>query len=321
MGIKKLSSPDSLLNAKEAQNNKLNSQNTASNLVITIQDNENNKEILSASESFNYPMGSDSLTNDSINNQVLLPNLSDSESSNKSINIDSAIVDSLATDSIPYIDSLTVSDSTLENRDEEKDSVELITRLSALANTNIYKSFGEPLAKKQSIDPSFGVSIAKDLSTKVGVISNLKVESKSEINTSKNFNSVKYSFGKEEDNITIETSKLYFVGLEVGSYYNISEKIKTKLLYTGFGLVNSKSNRITETNSTFSMAQSEQKEFGYTNGFKNYSHSLKIGFDYYLVPKFALMLNYNFGLSDHTINSYFSSPNKKTRISGDSIWN
>ncbi len=121
------------------------------------------------------------------------------------------------------------------------------------------------------------------------------------------FTDIVYGQGFETNTTTIYTNRLHYAGIQFSlqkqlNSHQISFAYSCDYLITGQNNVEKKSNSSLED-----IVTHNDKANGYVLGFKNFNHSISLGYDYWLGKNKALGMAYQFGLTDITNNRYFTT--------------
>ncbi len=119
------------------------------------------------------------------------------------------------------------------------------------------------------------------------------------------FTETTYGQGFETNSTTIHTNRLHYAGIQFAlqkqfTKHQLSFGYAIDYLITGQNSIENKSNSSFED-----IVTHNDKSNGYVLGFKNFNHSVSIGYDYWFGKNKAIGMAYQFGLTDITRNEYF----------------
>lgn len=119
------------------------------------------------------------------------------------------------------------------------------------------------------------------------------------------FTETTYGQGFETNATTIHTNRLHYAGIQFAlqkqfTKHQLSLGYSIDYLITGQNSIENKSNSSFED-----IVTHNDKSNGYVLGFKNFNHSVSIGYDYWFGKNKAIGMAYQFGLTDITRNEYF----------------
>jgi len=117
-----------------------------------------------------------------------------------------------------------------------------------------------------------------------------------------------YGEGFRETTYSYHTDKFYHAGLSLGATYRLNAKHSVSLFAESTLLLTADNRVETGTSSSYeSRLANEVKAKGYVQGFQTLQHSVGAGYEYALGKNKSVGLNYRFGLTDVTINSFFGN--------------
>jgi len=117
-----------------------------------------------------------------------------------------------------------------------------------------------------------------------------------------------YGQGFATTSTTIYTNKLQYLGLHPAVRKTFKSVHQLSFGYGLDYLVTGKNTITTENANSFeTLSPTSTEAKGYVKGFRNFNHSLSLGYDYWLGKNKAIGVQYNFGLTDISNNKYFTS--------------
>lgn len=120
------------------------------------------------------------------------------------------------------------------------------------------------------------------------------------------FEQTTYGQGFETNQTTIYTDRLHYAGMHLTAQKKFG-KHQASLGYGADYLVTGRNSIENRLYSSFeNVSGNASSTSGYVLGFRNFNHSISLGYDYWMGKNKAIGLNYQLGLTDVSANKYFT---------------
>jgi hypothetical protein len=185
------------------------------------------------------------------------------------------------------------------------------------AGTILYNQFGATNRGK-GFDVNAALMVDRNLTRRYSISSGLEYFQISGYHSPYSQSSVSYDFGANKTTITVDTKRLYYIGIPVEFKYRIQNRHQL-MAGAGISYLLTGANELTTTSQRNQESQqllSKESAMGYVKGFNSFTAFLQGGYQFWVNPRTSIGVRYCQGLSDVKRSDYYKDQiaNRNNRL-------